>query len=189
MFYDDRHRWRMRERCYPAKETAAKHEQNVKEVSRLLRERGFENVTVGGVTKAARLTHGAFFAHFRFLHGSFGSPYTPPSASRSAGFTLTQSWWTASTRRCSRKWMSGHAAIALVLLRDRGPFATLTICQLGEPIPPSQTTDHFPQPTCRYARGGSDGRCAGGWRTLGELARKFSTRIPAAARPPNGNRL
>ena len=34
---------------YPAKETAAKHDRIVKEASRLFRERGFENVTVGEV--------------------------------------------------------------------------------------------------------------------------------------------
>lgn len=50
---------------YPANETAAKHERIVKEASRLFRERGFENVTVGEVMKAAGLTHGAFYAHFR----------------------------------------------------------------------------------------------------------------------------
>jgi TetR/AcrR family transcriptional regulator, transcriptional repressor for nem operon len=50
---------------YPAKETAAKHERIVKEASRLFRERGFENVSVGEVMKAAGLTHGAFYAHFR----------------------------------------------------------------------------------------------------------------------------
>ena len=49
---------------YPAKETAVKHERIVKEASRLFRERGFENVTVGEVMKAAGLTHGAFYAHF-----------------------------------------------------------------------------------------------------------------------------
>src|ERR1700757_1011143 len=49
---------------YPAKETAAKHERILKEASRLFRERGFENVSVGEVMKAARLTHGAFYAHF-----------------------------------------------------------------------------------------------------------------------------
>lgn len=49
---------------YPAKETAAKHELIVKEASRLFRERGFEDVTVGEVMKAAGLTHGAFYAHF-----------------------------------------------------------------------------------------------------------------------------
>ena len=50
---------------YPAKETAAKHDRIVKEASRLFRERGFENVTVSEVMKAASLTHGAFYAHFR----------------------------------------------------------------------------------------------------------------------------
>ena len=49
---------------YPAKETAAKHERIAKEAARLFRERGFENVTVGEVMKAAGLTHGAFYAHF-----------------------------------------------------------------------------------------------------------------------------
>jgi TetR/AcrR family transcriptional repressor of nem operon len=49
---------------YPAKETAAKHERIVKEASRLFRERGFENVSVGEIMKAAGLTHGAFYAHF-----------------------------------------------------------------------------------------------------------------------------
>jgi TetR/AcrR family transcriptional repressor of nem operon len=49
---------------YPAKETAAKHDRIVQEASRLFRERGFENVTVGEIMKAAGLTHGAFYAHF-----------------------------------------------------------------------------------------------------------------------------
>ena len=49
---------------YSARETAVKHERIVKEASRLFRERGFENVTVGEVMKAAGLTHGAFYAHF-----------------------------------------------------------------------------------------------------------------------------
>jgi TetR/AcrR family transcriptional repressor of nem operon len=49
---------------YPVEETAAKHERIVKEASRLFRERGFENVTVADVMKAAGLTHGAFYAHF-----------------------------------------------------------------------------------------------------------------------------
>ena len=49
---------------YPVEETAAKHERIVREASRLFRERGFENVSVGEVMKAAGLTHGAFYAHF-----------------------------------------------------------------------------------------------------------------------------
>src|SRR5258705_1579174 len=49
---------------YPKEEPAAKHERIVKEASRLFRERGFENVSVGEVMKAAGLTHGAFYAHF-----------------------------------------------------------------------------------------------------------------------------
>ncbi len=49
---------------YPAKETAEKHDRIIKEASRLFRERGFENVSVAEVMKAAGLTHGAFYAHF-----------------------------------------------------------------------------------------------------------------------------
>jgi TetR/AcrR family transcriptional regulator, transcriptional repressor for nem operon len=49
---------------YPAQEIAAKHERIVKEASRLFRERGFDDVTVGEVMKAAGLTHGTFYAHF-----------------------------------------------------------------------------------------------------------------------------
>jgi TetR/AcrR family transcriptional regulator, transcriptional repressor for nem operon len=49
---------------YPAEETAAKHDRIVKEASRLFRERGFDDVTVDEVMKAAGLTHGAFYAHF-----------------------------------------------------------------------------------------------------------------------------
>jgi TetR/AcrR family transcriptional regulator, transcriptional repressor for nem operon len=41
---------------YPVEETAAKHQQIVKEASRLFRERGFENVSVGEVMKGAGLT-------------------------------------------------------------------------------------------------------------------------------------
>jgi hypothetical protein len=59
-------------------------------------------------------------------------------------FTLTQSSWTASALRCSRKWMSGYAAKALVLPSDRGRFGTLTIYSLGEPILPSQGEFPFP---------------------------------------------
>src|SRR5215469_12715263 len=54
---------------YPVEETAAKHERIVKEASRLFRERGFENVSVGEVMKAAGLTHGAFYAHFDSKEG------------------------------------------------------------------------------------------------------------------------
>jgi len=46
------------------------------------------------------------------------APNTPFVCFKVGRFTLTQSSWTVSLR-CSRKWMSGRAAIALVLLRDR----------------------------------------------------------------------
>jgi hypothetical protein len=74
----------------------------------------------------------------------FRFPIHPTVCFKVSRFTLTQSSWTASTRRCSRKWMSGHAAIALVLFWDRGQFATLTYRPLGEPVPPSQGESPFP---------------------------------------------
>jgi TetR/AcrR family transcriptional regulator, transcriptional repressor for nem operon len=49
---------------YPLEETAAKYERIVKDASRLLCERGFGNVSIAEVMKAAGSTHGAFFAHF-----------------------------------------------------------------------------------------------------------------------------
>src|ERR1700740_3602313 len=42
-----------------------------------------------------------------------------PRSSRTAGYSPLKP-----EKGGSRKWMSGHAAIALVLLRDRGQFAT-----------------------------------------------------------------
>jgi len=47
---------------YPATESAAKHQWIVREASRLFREPGFENVTVGQTMKAARQVHGPFCA-------------------------------------------------------------------------------------------------------------------------------
>jgi hypothetical protein len=59
-------------------------------------------------------------------------------------FALTQSSRPALTQRCSRKWMSGHAAYALVLLEDRGQFATPMLDPSGEHLPPSQRESPFP---------------------------------------------
>lgn len=49
---------------YPAEETAEKHQRILREASQLFRERGFQDVTVAEVMKAAALTHGAFYSHF-----------------------------------------------------------------------------------------------------------------------------
>ena len=49
---------------YPAEETAARHRRIVREASQMFRERGFKDVTVAEVMKAAGLTHGAFYSHF-----------------------------------------------------------------------------------------------------------------------------
>jgi len=78
---------------YPAKETAAKHERIVKEASRLFRERGFENVSVGEVMKAAGLTHGAFYAHFgskQELQEAAVAYGQKISADRAAGYSATK---------------------------------------------------------------------------------------------------
>jgi TetR/AcrR family transcriptional regulator, transcriptional repressor for nem operon len=49
---------------YPAEETAEKHQRILREASQMFRERGFQDVTVAEVMKAAALTHGAFYSHF-----------------------------------------------------------------------------------------------------------------------------
>jgi TetR/AcrR family transcriptional repressor of nem operon len=83
---------------YPAKETAAKHDRIVKEASRLFRERGFENVTVGEVMKAAGLTHGAFYAHFaskRELEEAAVAYGQSVSAGRAGSLGATKKGWKA----------------------------------------------------------------------------------------------
>jgi hypothetical protein len=69
-------------------------------------------------SKAGPCVFGDCAREFRF-------PIHPIVCFKVGRFTITQSSWTTPEQRCSRKWMSGHAAIALVLLRDRGQFATL----------------------------------------------------------------
>jgi len=59
-------------------------------------------------------------------------------------FALTQSSWTTLTQRCSRKWMSGPAAYALVLLEDRGQLVTQKLYPSGEHLPPSQGKSPLP---------------------------------------------
>jgi TetR/AcrR family transcriptional repressor of nem operon len=49
---------------YPAHETAEKHRRILGEASRLFRERGFIDVSVGEIMKATGLTHGPFYNHF-----------------------------------------------------------------------------------------------------------------------------
>jgi hypothetical protein len=80
---------------------------------------------------------------FRACAQEFRLPIHPIVCFKVGRFTLTQSSWTVS-RRCSRKWMSGRAATALVLLRDRGQFESLSTYSLGEPILPGQGESPFP---------------------------------------------
>jgi TetR/AcrR family transcriptional repressor of nem operon len=49
---------------YPAAETAEKHDRILAEASRLFRENGLSNVSIGDLMKAADLTHGSFYNHF-----------------------------------------------------------------------------------------------------------------------------
>ena len=51
---------------YPAKETAVKHERIVKEASRLFRERGFANVSVGRSDEGRRPNARGVLCLFRF---------------------------------------------------------------------------------------------------------------------------
>jgi len=83
---------------YPAQETAQKHDRIVKEASRLFRERGFGNVTVGEVMKAAGLTHGAFYAHFaskQELEKAAVAYGQGISAGRAKGSGATKKGWKA----------------------------------------------------------------------------------------------
>src|SRR6202050_4319696 len=73
----------------------------------------------------------------------FRLPIHPIRCFKVGRFTQTQSSWTVS-RYCSRKWMSGRAAIALVLLRDRGQFGSLSIYSPGEPSLPGHGESPFP---------------------------------------------
>ena len=87
---------------YPAKETTARHERVVKEASRLFRERGFENVSVGEVMKAAGLTHGAFYAHFsskQELQGAAVAYGQASSADRARSYGATKKGRTAYAER------------------------------------------------------------------------------------------
>ena len=71
-------------------------------------------------------------------------PIHPPVCFEVGRFALTQSSRPTLTRRCSRKWMSGHAAYVLVLLEDRGQFATQQPYPSGEHLPPSRGESPLP---------------------------------------------
>ena len=73
----------------------------------------------------------------------FRLPIHPTVCFKVGRFTLTQSSWTASWR-CSRKWMSGHAATALVLIKGSKTVPNSAYCPLGEPFSPSQGEPPFP---------------------------------------------
>ena len=110
---------------YPAKETAEKHERIVKEASRLFRERGFENVTVAEVMKAAGLTHGAFYAHF-------GSKQELEKAAIAFGQDLT-----ANRNRTYGTTKKGRRAYAERYLSTRhrdNPGDGCTMAALGEAV-------------------------------------------------------
>lgn len=49
---------------YPIEDTAKRHGVLVQRASEMFRERGFDDVSVAEVMKAAGLTHGAFYSHF-----------------------------------------------------------------------------------------------------------------------------
>ena len=72
------------------------------------------------------------------------APVPPTHCFEAGRFTITQSSWTA-VPRCSCKWMSGHAAIALVALKNRGQFGkttNLTIA-LGDSLPSNARKSPF----------------------------------------------
>jgi TetR/AcrR family transcriptional regulator, transcriptional repressor for nem operon len=110
---------------YPAKETAAKHERIVKEASRLFRERGFENVSVGEVMKAAGLTHGAFYAHF-------GSKQELEQAAVAYGQTLSAQ--RARSNGATKKGRQAYADRYLSTRHRDNPGDGCTMAALGQEI-------------------------------------------------------
>jgi TetR/AcrR family transcriptional repressor of nem operon len=110
---------------YPAKETAAKHERIVKEASRLFRERGFENVTVGEVMQAAGLTHGAFYAHF-------GSKQELEEAAIAYGQGLSAS--RARNRGATKKGRRAYAHRYLSLWHRDNPGDGCTMAALAQEV-------------------------------------------------------
>jgi TetR/AcrR family transcriptional regulator, transcriptional repressor for nem operon len=110
---------------YPAEETAAKHERIVKEASRLFRERGFENVTVGEVMKAAGLTHGAFYAHF-------GSKQQLEEATVAYGQALSAS--RARSHGATKKGRQAYAERYLNRRHRDNPGDGCTMAALGQEI-------------------------------------------------------
>jgi TetR/AcrR family transcriptional regulator, transcriptional repressor for nem operon len=133
---------------YPAEETAAKHKQIVKEASRLFRERGFENVSVGEVMKAAGLTHGAFYAHF-------GSKQELEEAAVVYGQTLS-----AGRARSNGATKKGRQAYADRYLSSRhrdNPGDGCTMAALGQEIARSA-----PEVKAAFERGLEEILAAGG---------------------------
>src|ERR1700733_11829048 len=59
-------------------------------------------------------------------------------------FALTQSSRPTLIQRCSRKWMSGPAAYALVLLEDPGQLVTEKLYPSGEHLPPGRGESPLP---------------------------------------------
>jgi TetR/AcrR family transcriptional regulator, transcriptional repressor for nem operon len=110
---------------YPAERTAAKHERIVKEASRLFRERGFDNVTVGEVMKAAGLTHGAFYAHF-------GSKLELEEAAVAYGQALSAG--RARSHGATKKGRQAYAERYLSLRHRDHPGDGCTMATLGQEI-------------------------------------------------------
>ena len=110
---------------YPAKETAAKHHRIVKEACRLFRERGFENVTVGEVMKAAGLTHGAFYAHF-------GSKQELQKAAVAYGQSLSVD--RAKSYGATKKGRRGYADLYLSPPHRDNPGGGCTMASLAQEI-------------------------------------------------------
>ena len=111
---------------YPVKETAAKHERIVREASRLFRKRGFENVTVAEVMKAAGLTHGAFYAHF-------GSKQELQAAAVAYGQALSRDRVLRRQENTNRK-VGTYAAQYLSARHRDNPEDGCTMAALGQEI-------------------------------------------------------
>src|SRR5262249_33605808 len=116
-------------------------------LDRLLSSRACFRSSTGSVSKAFMSSRQRFTAGLRAKGDcarEFLLPMRPTVCFEAGRFTLTPSSWT-SVPVCSRKWMSGHAAFALVVEQDRGQIATIisTAAALGKPFSLSRGKSPF----------------------------------------------
>lgn len=145
---------------YPAAETAEKHENILNEASRLFREHGLSGVSVGGLMKAADLTHGSFYNHFESKQALIGDCIDHVST-LAVGQIGTAKPTEAGKRSFVSKYLSlaarddpGHACLMSSLGPELGrePTAKPAMTRYMQTFI-SKLVSHFPWPRPKDARG------------------------------------